>query len=83
MERAGLGRGEQLLAELGLQRAQLLVDRLEFDLLGRRQLGTRMHHPLVIDVEKLRLLGVEVQLGRVVVQIFTRANSFALRLMKS
>ena len=38
-------------------------------LLGRRQLGSRVHELLVIDVEQLRLLGVEVQAGLVVVEI--------------
>ena len=66
---AGLGGGEQLLGEVGLKRAQPLVHRLELGLLGRRQLRARMHEQLVIDIEQLCLLGVEVQLRLVILQV--------------
>ena len=68
-QRARLGGGEQLLGEGGLKRAQPLVHRLQLRLLGGGKLGAGVHELLVIDVEQLGLLGVEVQLGLVVVEI--------------
>ena len=70
MQGAGLGGGEQLLREVGLQRAQPLVHDLELSLLGRRQLGARVQELLVLDIEQLGLLGVQVQRRPMILEIF-------------
>ena len=69
MESAGLGSSEEFLAEVGLQRAEALVHRLQLRLLCWRQLGARMLELLVLDIEQFRLLGIEVQLRLMIVQI--------------
>ena len=68
VQRAGLGGGEQLLAEAVCSVLRRLLIALSCACLAGGQLGARVHELLVIDVEQLRLLGVEVQLGLLVVQ---------------
>ena len=67
-QRAGLGRGQELLAEGDAEDGDLLVQRPKLGLVGRRKLRARAHEAFVIFLDEHRLLLAQPERGALIIK---------------